>query len=310
MNRIMNGCFRPAVTDVATSFNSAEPVQLSEEEAEQLAQELKLQLRQGERPAGDAEAIEKMVAGLGDRRGLLRLTFAESLGTVGGAAVPALCSAMCEHENVTVRRAAAKTLTLIADRRALPFLLRALLSDADPVVQGSAVGAMAVIGADAVEGLLDILVDPANTPMQTGLASWGLSFVGARAPEALREAARSPHARIRTAAIGALGDQIQNLGDEAARQLLTDALNDDDEEVRAEANTVMGKLNDSQWALPLLLPKLDDDSSLVRKNAALSLMKLEDPAAIQALENRFAKENDPGVKPILRLAVNQLEQHT
>ena len=72
----------------------------------------------------------------------------------------------------------------------------------------------------------------------------------------------------------------------------------------------MGKLNDSQWALPLLLPKLDDDSSLVRKNAALSLMKLEDPAAIQALENRFTKEDDPGVKPILRLAINQIEQHT
>ena len=183
----MNGCYSPAVTDVAPSFNSAEPVQLSEEEAEQLAEELKLQLRQGERPAGDSQAIERMVAGLGDRRGLLRLTFAESLGTVGSAAVPALCTAMCEHENVTVRRAAAKTLTLISDRSALPFLLKALLNDADPVVQGSAVGAMAVIGADAVEGLLEILVDPMNSPMQTGLASWGLSFVGARAPEALKE---------------------------------------------------------------------------------------------------------------------------
>ena len=298
------------MTDVAPSFNSAEPVQLSEEEAEQLAQELKLQLRRGEQPAGDTKAIERMVAGLGDRRGLLRLTFAESLGSVGSAAVPALCTAMCEHENVTVRRAAAKTLTLISDRRALPSLLKALLNDADPVVQGSAVGAMAMIGADAVEGLLEILVDPSNTPMQTGLASWGLSFVGARAPEALKEAARSPHARIRTAAIAALGDQIQNLGDEDARQLLTDALKDEDEDVRAEASTLMGKLNDSQWALPLLLPNLNDGSALVRKNAALSLMKLEDPTAIKALESRCEQESDEGVKPILRLAVNQLEQHT
>ena len=298
------------MTDVAPSFNSAEPVQLSEEEAEQLAQELKLQLRRGEQPAGDSTAIERMVAGLGDRRGLLRLTFAESLGSVGSAAVPALCTAMCEHENVTVRRAAAKTLTLISDRRALPSLLKALLNDADPVVQGSAVGAMAMIGADAVEGLLEILVDPSNTPMQTGLASWGLSFVGARAPEALKEAARSPHARIRTAAIAALGDQIQNLGDEDARQLLTDALKDVDEDVRAEASTLMGKLNDSQWALPLLLPNLNDGSALVRKNAALSLMKLEDPTAIKALESRCEQESDEGVKPILRLAVNQLEQHT
>ncbi|MBL6802304.1 MAG: HEAT repeat domain-containing protein [Synechococcus sp. BS307-5m-G38] len=305
----MNGCISPAVTDVPPSFNSAEPVQLSEEEAEQLAEELKLQLRQGERPAGDAQAIERMVAGLGDRRGLLRLTFAESLGTVGSAAVPALCTAMCDHENVTVRRAAAKTLTLISDQRALPFLLKALVNDADPVVQGSAVGAMAAIGSDAVGGLLNILVDPTSTPMQTGLASWGLSFVGARAPEALKEAARSPHARIRTAAIGALGDQIQNLGDQDARQLLTEALKDGDEEVRAEASTLMGKLNDSQWALPLLMPNLNDDSPLVRKNTALSLMKLEDPSAIQALERVYETEADDAVRPILRLAISQLEQH-
>ena len=90
----MKSCISSAVTDVAPSFNSAEPVQLSEEEAEQLAQELKLQLRQGERPAGDSQAIERMVAGLAARRGLLRLTFADSLGTVGSAAVPSLCAAM------------------------------------------------------------------------------------------------------------------------------------------------------------------------------------------------------------------------
>ena len=297
------------MTNDLSPLGGTEPAQLSEEEAEQLANELKHQLRSGEKPSGDVQAIEKMVAGLGDRRGLLRLTFAESLGTVGSAAVPALCKAMLEHENVTVRRAAAKTLTLISDRGALPSLLQALLNDSDPVVQGSAVGAMAVIGADAVEGLLQILVDPSNTPMQTGLASWGLSFVGARAPEALKEAARSPHPRIRTAAIGALGDQIQNLGDEGARQLLTDALNDDDDEVRAEASTMMGKLNDSQWALPLLVPNLNDASALVRKNAALSLMKLEDPAAIEALEKVHATESDEEVKPILTLVITQLKRH-
>lgn len=297
------------MTNPPSSLTSTEPVTLSENEAKQLAEELKQQLRQGQRLDGDTQAIERMVAGLGDKRGLLRLTFAESLGAVGSAAVPALCKAMCEHENVTVRRAAAKTLTLISDRSALPFLFRALLNDPDPVVQGSAVGAMAVVGADAVEGLLEILLDPKNTPMQTGLASWGLAFVGARAPEALKQAARSPHARIRTAAIAALGDQIQNLGDQDARRLLTDALNDGDEEVRAEASTLMGKLNESHWALPLLLPKLNDESPLVRKNTALSLMKLEDPSAIQALEMQSETEPDDTVKPILRLAINQLHQH-
>ena len=298
------------MTNAPSSLTSAESVTLSEDEAEQLAEELKQQLRQGQRLAGDTQAIERMVAGLGDKRGLLRLTFAESLGTVGSAAVPALCQAMCDHENVTVRRAAAKTLTLISDKQALPHLLKALLNDADPVVQGSAVGAMAVIGSEAVEGLLKIVVDPNNTPMQTGLASWGLSFVGARAPEALREAARSPQARIRTAAIAALGDQIQNSGDDNARQLLTNALQDDDEDVRAEASTLMGKLNDSQWALPLLQPNLNDESALVRKNTALSLMKLEDPMAIKALSERMTIESDDAIKPILQLAINQLRRQS
>ena len=304
----MEGCTSYSVTDVPASLTSAEPVQLSEEEAEQLANELKDQLRQGERPANDTAAIERMVAGLGDRRGLLRLTFAESLGSVGTVAVPALCTAMCEHENVTVRRAAAKTLTLISDQRALPYLLQALLNDADPVVQGSAVGAMAVIGAEAVSGLLDVLVDPANSPMQTGLASWGLSFVGSKAPEALREAARSSDARIRTAAIGALGDQIQNLNDQEARQLLQNALSDEDDEVRAEATTLMGKLNDSSWAVPLVVPNLGDASPLVRKNAALALMKLEDPVAIPELARHQESESDSSVAPILQLAINQLSR--
>ena len=304
----MEGCTSHSVTDAPASLTSAEPVQLSEEEAEQLANELKAQLRQGERPANDTAAIERMVAGLGDRRGLLRLTFAESLGSVGTVAVPALCTAMCEHENVTVRRAAAKTLTLIADQRALPYLLKALLNDADPVVQGSAVGAMAVIGAEAVSGLLDVLVDPANSPMQTGLASWGLSFVGSKAPEALREAARSSDARIRTAAIGALGDQIQNLNDQEARQLLQNALSDEDDEVRAEATTLMGKLNDSRWAVPLVVPNLGDASPLVRKNAALALMKLEDPVAIPELARHQESESDSSVAPILQLAINQLSR--
>jgi len=57
------------------------------------------------------------------------------------------------------------------------------------------------------------------------------------------------------------------------------------------------------------LPKLNDESPLVRKNTALSLMKLEDPSAIQALEMQSETEPDDTVKPILRLAINQLHQH-
>ena len=288
--------------------NSSDQIQLSGEEAAQLAEGLKQQLRQGEIPAGDSDAIEKMVAGLGDKRGLLRLTFAESLGAIGSAAVPSLCIAMRRHENVTVRRAAAKTLTLINDVKALPDLLEALLEDPDPVVQGSAVGAMACIGAASVDGLLDVLINPKSSQMQIGLASWGLSFVGGKAPEALRKAACSEHAQVRTAAIAALGDQIQQLDDLDARELLQNALKDPEEEVRAEATTLLGKLHDTNWGAPLLLPMLSDQHPQVRKNAALSLMKLGDPQVISKLRTDLQNEQDSSVITIFNLAINQLSR--
>lgn len=287
---------------------SGQHLQLNEAEANQLAEELKNQLRSGKVPNTNSSSIEKMVAGLGDKRGLMRLTFAESLGVVGKAAVPALCKALEEHDNVTVRRAAAKTLTLIADPQALPTLLNALLNDPDPVVQGSAVGAMAAVGADAVDGLLAVLINPENSAMQLGLASWGLAFVGARAPEALRHAAGSDHAEIRAAAISALGDQIQAHGDDAARHLVVSALSDHHMDVRAEAIALMGKLHDPVWASPQLQPLLRDKAGQVRKNAALSLMKLEARDALPALNEQLSREEEPDVKAVLNVAISQLQR--
>lgn len=297
-----------AVDTTQLSPISGQPLQLSEEEASQLAEELKNQLRCGAVPDANSCNIEKMVAGLGDRRGLMRLTFAESLGVVGKAAVPALCKALESHSNVTVRRAAAKTLTLIEDPQALPVLLKALLNDPDPVVQGSAVGAMAALGAEAVDGLLGVLTNPQSSAMQLGLASWGLAFVGARAPEALRKAAASEHAEIRASAIAALGDQIQAQGDDAARDLLIEALSDHHVDVRAEATTLLGKLHDSCWATPHLIPLLDDEAGQVRKNAALSLMKLQASDALPALCEHLQCEQEQDVIAVLRVAISQLER--
>ena len=296
------------MSDLQSLSVNGQNQQLNEDEASELAKELKQQLRNGQVPAADGESIERMVAGLGDPRGLMRLTFAESLGVVGKAAVPSLCRALAEHESVTVRRAAAKTLTLIEDPRALPVLQRALLQDPDPVVQGSAVGAMAAVGEEAIDGMLEILINPTSTAMQLGLASWGLAFVGARAPEALRKAATSEHAEIRCAAIAALGDQIQALGDDAARELVENALTDAETDVRAEAATLLGKLHSPDWAVPRLEPLLSDPQGQVRKNAALSLMKLQAAGSIASLSQQLEREQQADVKAVLQLAINQLDQ--
>jgi|TARA_B110000003_G_scaffold120631_1_gene123078 bilin biosynthesis protein len=296
--------------ELETQMESEVPngVQLSEAEALDLASHLKEKLKAGLAIDSDPNSISLMVAGLGDPRGLLRLRFADSLGSIGKVAVPALCQAMIMSDQVTVRRAAAKTLTLIADPSSLPDLVSALLSDPDSVVQGSAMGAMAAIGAEAVGEILAILENPESSEMQIGLANWALAFIGDRAPDALREAACSDNNRIRKAAISALGSQIQSLDDGQAKELLTNALGDPCSEIRSEAATLLGKLEDSEWAEPLLIPALSDPDNWVRKNSALALMKLGAINSIPHLKGRIAIENDQIIRNVLDLSINQLEK--
>ena len=298
----------PRDGEAGTTFMNDQNLELSTEEAQSLAESLQQQLSDGCLVDTDQESINRMIAGLGDNRGKLRLTFAKSLGSVGEAALPALCLALRNHSNVIVRRAAAKTLNIIGSADALPYLYEAFIKDEDPVVQGSSAGAMATIGPPAIGTILKILNDPNCTPFQIGLANLGLSFIGSKAPEALRDAARSEHAEIRVAAISALGDQIQSLQDIEAKELLVSSLKDVNQEVRAEAATLLGKLQDPEEATPLLCSSLEDICPQVRKNAALSLMKLEAQDALVALKRAQGIEQNNDVKAVFAVAINQIDQ--
>ena len=289
-----------------TNISSISESQLTEEEALQLADELSGKLSEGEIPRSDAESLKRMVAGLGDERGALRLTFAKSLGAVGDEALPILCKALRQHQNVIVRRASAKTLNLIGNKDALPYLLEAFLKDDDPVVLGSSAGAMATIGPDAMDSLLGILKNPDCTPFQVGLINLALSFIGSKAPEALLEAADSDVAEVRVAAISALGDQIQKSDNLRAQNRVFQALEDFSADVRAEAVTLIGKSCDAEDVETLLLKKLSDLDTQVRKNTALSLMKLDALGAIEQLKMAEQKEDDPDVKAVLKVAINIL----
>ena len=289
-----------------TDISSISESQLTEEEALQLADELSGKLSEGEIPKSDAESLKRMVAGLGDARGALRLTFAKSLGAVGDEALPILCKALRQHQNVIVRRASAKTLNLIGNKDALPYLLEAFLEDDDPVVLGSSAGAMATIGPDAMDSLLGILKNPDCTPFQVGLINLALSFIGAKAPDALLKAADSDVAEVRVAAISALGDQIQKSDNLRAQNRVFQALEDVSAEVRAEAVTLIGKSCDAEDVETLLLKKLSDEDTQVRKNTALSLMKLDALGAIEQLKMAEQKEDDPDVKAVLKVAINIL----
>ena len=293
---------------IKNSSDSQRLNKLSEEEALVLSEHLKEQRNSGIPLDSDQKSISRMVAGLGDPRGLLRLRFADSLGSVGQAAVPALCDAMLSSDNVTVRRAAAKTLTLIEDPNSLPDLVCAFLNDQDSVVQGSAMGAMAAIGEEAVTPILNLLSNPETSEMQIGLANWALAFIGDRGSRTLKDASSSSNSTIRKAAIAALTSRNDTLNEDENKHLLSNASKDDDSEIRAEVATLLGAMEDVDWAKPLLISNLDDPDSWVRKNSALSLIKLNAKEAIAPLEERETQEKDKIVANVIKLAIQKLKQ--
>ena len=281
---------------------------LTEQEALELAKVLKQKLVDQETPSSDQTSIKQMVAGLGDQRGALRLTFAQSLGNVGEAAIPYLCDAMKNNPNVIIRRASAKTLNLIGSKKALPNLIEAFKTDPDPVVQGSSAGAMATIGVPAIEDLLKILTEPDCTAFQVGLINLALSFIGSKAPDALNNATQSENIEIRIAAITVLAEQIQSGRYQAASKTLLKALSDQSSEVRAEAATMVGKTLEPEDASHKLCELLSDESVQVRKNASLALMKMEAEEAVGPLKNAEAIEKDDQVKSVMNVAIKVLVQ--
>ena len=292
----------------ATSQPTNELDNLTEQEAFELAEVLKKKLDDQETPENDQALIHQMVRGLGDHRGALRLTFAQSLGNIGEDAIPYLCDAMKNDPNVIIRRASAKTLNLIGSKKALPNLVEAFKTDQDPVVQGSSAGAMATIGTPAIDELLKILVDPACTAFQVGLINLELSFIGSKAPDAFDQAALSNNIEIRIAAITVLAEQIQAQTNSSAKSSLIKALSDEASEVRAEAATMAGKTLEPEDASHQLCKMLKDESVQVRKNTSLALMKMEATEAINQIREAMTTEQDDQVKSVMSVAVSVLEK--
>ena len=294
------------MTGAQSEHNALKSESLTEEEALELATALKQKLSNGELPNSDLESINKMVAGLGDNRGELRLTFAKSLGSVGEEAIPILCEALRNSSNVTIRRASAKTLNIIGNRKALPNLIEAFETDEDPVVQGSSAGAMATIGEPAIEPLLKILTDPKCTAFQIGLINLALGFIGSKSPMALHSATSSNNPEIRIAALSALAEQAQKHENNEVRLLILNALKDPDSEVRAEAATIVGKSMDQEEGANQLHELLEDKNNQVRKNTALSLMKMESVISINTIDQAINSESDEQVKGVMIVARDQL----
>jgi bilin biosynthesis protein len=258
---------------------------------------------------GNHEVLRQLVEGMGDTRGMVRLRVAATLGEIGEPAVPFLLEGLAHHENPVVRRAAAKTLTLIADPSTVPHLLHALLNDEDTVVRGSSVGAMARIGEPAVQALLDILAAPERPESMKGHAAWALAFMGSEAKDLVFKEIYAESPTVRSAVVGVISKVAQEEHDDEAFGLLINALNDEDVNVRCEAVAALGNAAYAP-AGPSLLTLLTHESWETRKAAALGLMKIGDRSAIASLQSALEIESEASVKPIYMLAISRLERRS
>lgn len=249
--------------------------------------------------------LQQLVEGLGDPRGLIRLRFAETLGDIGEPATPYLQTALANHPNVVVRRAAAKTLTLIADERAVPTLLEAFLTDEDTVVRSSSAGALARTGEAAVPALLDILASPDQSEDIKGHAAWALAFIGSEASEYLYNALDSDSVDVRCAVIGAIAHVAQEKSDEQSCKILISALTDPEPTIRATSAAAFAQINHLP-AIPHLVLALQDSDVEVRKAAVSSLGKLGDASLLDALR-RALQDEAPIIQTLAKLAINQIE---
>ena len=281
---------------------------LNPEETDALYEAVRTQITGKTFSTDDPTTLQKMIESLGDTRGITRLHFAEAIGAIGTPATPFLIEAVTHHPNAVVRRAAAKTLTLIADPTAVPTLVNSLLSDPDTVVRSSVIGALAKTGEASVPALLEILASPEYPEDSKGLATWALAFIGKDAQSHIMAAIDSPNAEVRTAVIGTLGAIVQETRDADAIALLMLALDDPDSSARSEATTALSNIQ-HQPALPKLMDLLQTHPDPeTRKAAALALMKIGHQSAIVPLEIALEKESEQSIIPVIRLAIGQLRK--
>jgi bilin biosynthesis protein len=254
------------------------------------------------------QLLKQLVEGLGDPRGLVRLRFAETLGEIGESATPFLVEALANHANVVVRRAAAKTLTIIADPTAVPTLLHAFLNDEDTVVKGSSAGALARTGEASVPALLDILASADQPEDIKGHAAWALAFIGSEAADYLYKALNAASLDVRCAVIGALGHVAQEQSDEKSCNLLVSVLTDPEALIRTEAAAALGQVN-YPAAVPHLILAAQDSDLDVRKAAINSLGKLGDRSALEPLRAMLTDQQEV-VRVLAKLAIAQIERQS
>ena len=178
----------------------------------------------------------------------------------------------------------------LAGHRGDASAARAALSDADPVVRGTGLGALRRAGALTADDLAAALADPA--PSVRRRAAEEMAALGGAAGLALVPLLADDDAMVAEAAAFALGE-LEPPGPGSVAALAAAATDHDDALVREAAVAALGSLGDPA-GLPALLTACTDKAT-VRRRAVLALAAFESPEVEQMLQT-LAEDRDRQVR--------------
>jgi HEAT repeat protein len=221
----------------------------------------------------DATAAVRLIPYAGDHDAFVCAAALRGLKELRLTAAAAPAMAALSRAEAAARREAIGVLGWLKHAAALPLIARTAVADADPEVRRAATGAL---------GLAAPASDTALEALRVALAD---------AVWAVREEAATTLGKFRD-------------GNGVIATALRGAMADDHWQVRLRCARTLGRLRDRD-ARPLLTEALLHPAGNLRKEAAIALGEIGDPAAAAALEVAGA-DPDPEVRKAARLALQRL----
>ena len=196
---------------------------------------------------GDVRSVEPLIELLGDENGYVRIRGAYTLAQIGDARAVEPLIELLRDDDWSVRSSVAKTLGVMGDARAVEPLIE-LLRDDDATICSSAVDGLVKIGEPAVEPLILSLWDAEETVLQrvshvldTIDNTWATKESTKKHLPYFSEALKKGNMPVKLYMIGVL----EKIGGPGASEILTRALEAEDETVRSSAAKALERIKNS-----------------------------------------------------------------
>jgi|Deesub1362A_J573_1020465.scaffolds.fasta_scaffold00004_23 HEAT repeat protein len=244
----------------------------------------------------DGLDIEEIMKGLHSENPVLRKNTALLLGRLAlPEMVPALGFAL-KDDDVSVRQAVVKALSLIDTEDSMEYLIQAL-TDEVPEIRVSAALSLGARGREASVEHLCLLLEDSDDMVRVA-ASKALGMLGRKeAVPNLVKLLSDENGFVVTSAIDAIG----KLGGEEAREALIRMLSSEDKEIRRTAIKALSGFQNVEYNI---LPFIKDEDWATRVAAVEVLGGSSQSDVRKEIEKMFDEEEDPVVRKVIENYIN------